>query len=224
MSGHAVAASPVSVPCRVLLIDDHAVVRTGIRRLLESRGVARVIAEADNGELGYARFLETPCDLVILDLGMPGRGGLETLRRLRQRDAQVRVLVFSMHEEPAFATQSLEAGALGYVGKGAAAEELVAAVVALAAGRRYLSADLARRLALEALEPAPGAVLDALSPREFEIFRQLAGGACTHEIADRLKLSAKTVANYGSLIRTKLGVATSAELTRLAIRLGVVEA
>lgn len=205
---------------RVLLIDDHAVVRAGIRRLLEACGAARVCVEADSGERGYALFVEQPCELVILDLNMGGRGGLETLRRLLQRDARVRVLVFSMHDEPAFATQALEAGALGYVTKAAPSEELVEAVAAVSAGRRYLSADIARRLALAAHDAADSP-LEALSPREFEIFRLLADGLTPHAIAQRLSLSAKTVANYGSLIRAKLGVASSAELARLAIRLGV---
>lgn len=215
--------APAAVaPVSVLLIDDHAVVRTGVRRLLETRGVARVVAEAESGEQGYARYVEAPCELVILDLCMAGRGGMETLRRLRQRAPALRVLVFSMHEEPVFATQALEAGALGYVSKAAPPEELIAAVVAVAAGRRFLSADIARRLALAAHEPEQTA-LDALSPREFEIFRLLAAGLTPHDIAARLNLSAKTVANYGSLIRARLGVTSSAELARLAIRLGVVE-
>ncbi|WP_347279474.1 response regulator transcription factor [Plasticicumulans sp.] len=216
-------ARSAAVPARILLIDDHAVVRTGVRRMLESRGIGRVVAEADSGEQGYAYFVESPCDLVILDLCMPGRGGLETLLRLRQRAPLLPVLVFSMHEDGVFATQALEAGALGYVSKSAPPEELIAAVVAALAGRRYLSADIARHLALAAREPQQTR-LDRLSPREFEIFRLLASGCTAQDIAARLKLSTKTVANYGSLIRAKLGVVSSAELARLAIRLGVVEA
>ncbi|HND99748.1 MAG TPA: response regulator transcription factor [Plasticicumulans sp.] len=215
---------PVSPPppIRVLLVDDHAVVRAGFRRLLEGCGV-RVSAEADTGEAGYRAYVDAPCDVVILDLALPGRGGLETLRRLRARDAAARVLVFTMHDEPAFAEQALAAGALGYVTKSSSPEVLLDAVTRVARGERCLSPDIAERLAL-APSGGPQAAIEALSPREFEIFRQLAAGHSAAEIGERLALSAKTVANYGSQIRARLGVGSRAELARLAIRLGLIEA
>ena len=215
---------PVSPPppIRVLLVDDHAVVRAGFRRLLEGCGV-RVSAEADTGEAGYRAYVDAPCDVVILDLALPGRGGLETLRRLRARDAAARVLVFTMHDEPAFAEQALAAGALGYVTKSSSPEVLLDAVTRVARGERCLSPDIAERLAL-APSGGPQAVIEALSPREFEIFRQLAAGHSAAEIGERLALSAKTVANYGSQIRARLGVGSRAELARLAIRLGLIKA
>ncbi|HNJ08789.1 MAG TPA: response regulator transcription factor [Plasticicumulans sp.] len=215
---------PVSPPppIRVLLVDDHAVVRAGFRRLLEGCGV-RVSAEADTGEAGYRAYVDAPCDVVILDLALPGRGGLETLRRLRARDAGARVLVFTMHDEPAFAEQALAAGALGYVTKSSSPEVLLDAVTRVARGERCLSPDIAERLAL-APSGGPQAAIEALSPREFEIFRQLAAGHSAAEIGERLALSAKTVANYGSQIRARLGVGSRAELARLAIRLGLIEA
>ena len=209
-------------PIRVLLVDDHAVVRAGFRRLLEGCGV-RVSAEADTGEAGYRAYVDAPCDVVILDLALPGRGGLETLRRLRARDAAARVLVFTMHDEPAFAEQALAAGALGYVTKSSSPEVLLDAVTRVARGERCLSPDIAERLAL-APSGGPQAAIEALSPREFEIFRQLAAGHSAAEIGERLALSAKTVANYGSQIRARLGVGSRAELARLAIRLGLIEA
>lgn len=215
---------PVSPPppIRVLLVDDHAVVRAGFRRLLEGCGV-RVSAEADTGEAGYRAYVDAPCDVVILDLALPGRGGLETLRRLRARDAAARVLVFTMHDEPAFAEQALAAGALGYVTKSSSPEVLLDAVTRVARGERCLSPDIAERLAL-APSGGPQAAIEALSPREFEIFRQLAAGHSAAEIGERLALSAKTVANYGSQIRARLGVGSRAELARLAIRLGLIKA
>ena len=215
---------PVSPPppIRVLLVDDHAVVRAGFRRLLEGCGV-RVSAEADTGEAGYRAYVDAPCEVVILDLALPGRGGLETLRRLRARDAAARVLVFTMHDEPAFAEQALAAGALGYVTKSSSPEVLLDAVTRVARGERCLSPDIAERLAL-APSGGPQAAIEALSPREFEIFRQLAAGHSAAEIGERLALSAKTVANYGSQIRARLGVGSRAELARLAIRLGLIEA
>lgn len=209
-------------PIRVLLVDDHAVVRAGFRRLLEGCGV-RVSAEADTGEAGYRAYVDAPCEVVILDLALPGRGGLETLRRLRARDAAARVLVFTMHDEPAFAEQALAAGALGYVTKSSSPEVLLDAVTRVARGERCLSPDIAERLAL-APSGGPQAAIEALSPREFEIFRQLAAGHSAAEIGERLALSAKTVANYGSQIRARLGVGSRAELARLAIRLGLIEA
>lgn len=209
-------------PIRVLLVDDHAVVRAGFRRLLEGCGV-RVSAEADTGEAGYRAYVDAPCDVVILDLALPGRGGLETLRRLRARDAGARVLVFTMHDEPAFAEQALAAGALGYVTKSSSPEVLLDAVTRVARGERCLSPDIAERLAL-APSGGPQAAIEALSPREFEIFRQLAAGHSAAEIGERLALSAKTVANYGSQIRARLGVGSRAELARLAIRLGLIKA
>lgn len=214
-------------PIRVLLIDDHAVVRAGFRRLLEGCGRVRVIAEADSGEAGYRAWLDAPadagCDVVILDLALPGRGGLETLRRLRARDADVRVLVFTMHDEAAFAEQALSAGALGYVTKSSSPEVLLDAVTRVARGERCLSPDIAARLAL-APYGGPQAAIEALTPREFEIFRLLAAGCSATEIGERLALSAKTVANYGSQIRARLGVGSRAELARLAIRLGLLDA
>lgn len=215
---------PVSPPppIRVLLVDDHAVVRAGFRRLLEGCGV-RVSAEADTGEAGYRAYVDAPCEVVILDLALPGRGGLETLRRLRARDAGARVLVFTMHDEPAFAEQALAAGALGYVTKSSSPEVLLDAVTRVARGERCLSPDIAERLAL-APSGGPQAAIEALSPREFEIFRQLAAGHSAAEIGERLALSAKTVANYGSQIRARLGVGSRAGLARLAIRLGLIEA
>jgi two-component system invasion response regulator UvrY len=208
---------------RALLVDDHPVVRAGYRLLLESTAEIEVVAEADSGELACRHFIDCRPDIVIMDLSLRGMGGLEATRRILARDPAARVLVFSMHEDTMFAEQSLAAGASGYLTKSSAPRTLIEAARQIAAGGRYLDPALAQRLAFRQTggraEP-----FRKLSTREFEILCLLARGETTADIAARLSLSGKTVANYATRIRAKLGVATSAELTRLAIRHGVVEA
>lgn len=202
---------------RVLLVDDHAVVRAGFRRLLEQRGRIQIVAEAGDGEEAYARFLALAPDVVVLDLSMSGTSGLEFIRRALARDAGARVLVFSMHEDPALAERALLLGARGYVTKSSAPEVLAEAVAEVAAGRIYLSADIARALALLKLA-GDDHPMHRLSAREFEIFRLLVKGRTSGEIARILKLSAKTVANYHSLIKHKLGVDSDVELVHVALK------
>jgi DNA-binding NarL/FixJ family response regulator len=206
---------------RVLLADDHPVVRTGYRRLLEQAGDIAVVHEAGDGDGAYAGFVEHRPDVVVSDLSMPGGGGLGLLRRVLQREPLARVLVFSMHDSAALVRGAFDAGALGYLTKAGAPQCLVDAVHALASGRRYLAPELPASL----LERDPRHEADrlaALSSREFEIFRLLAQGHSAAECAQALKLSAKTVSNHQSVIKEKLGVATSAALAHLAIRLGVI--
>lgn len=205
----------------ILLADDHAVLRAGIRRLLEQQAM-RIVAEADSGERAYQLYVEHRPDLVVMDLSMPGAGGLEAVRRLLMREPLARVLVYSMHDRPGFAVQALRAGALGYVSKACAPEELLLAVRAVGGGGTHLSPEIAQRLAMKAVHEA-GDPADALSPREFEIFRLLADGLELDDIARRLNLSAKTVANHQSLLKHKLGVSTATELVRLALRHGVID-
>lgn len=206
---------------RVLLVDDHAVVRAGYRALLQSAPEIEVAAEADSGELACRRFAELAPDVVIMDLSLPGIGGLEATRRIVQRDAAARVLVFSMHEDPMFVERALAAGARGYVTKSSAPRVLVAAVKQVAAGGRYIGGDVEARLAFERVRSGDTPLMD-LSTREFEIFCLLAEGVTSADIAKRLSLSQKTVANYGTQLKTKLNVASAAELTRLAIRHGII--
>ncbi|MEW5708138.1 MAG: response regulator transcription factor [Pseudomonadota bacterium] len=206
-------ASPVGV----LLADDHAVVRAGFRRLLEQRPEIRVLAEAASGEEAYRLYGELKPDVVVMDLSMPGMGGLETIRRIMSRDAAARVLVFSIHESEAFALQALKSGALGYLTKAAAPEVIVNAVHAVAQGRRYLGPDVAQRIALYAATGANDP-LACLSAREFEIFQRVVEGHGPEAIARDLHLSAKTVANYTTQIKQKLGVTSSVELVRLALK------
>ncbi len=200
---------------KILIVDDHAIVRDGLSRLLATDGDHEVKLAATGREaLVLARSFRP--DLVILDLNLPGLGGLELLRRLVAIEAG-RILVLSMHAEPLYARRSLEAGAHGYVSKNAAPDELLAAVRRVAAGGRYVEAEIAQALALG----AGAETLNALSPRELEIMRLLAAGSSLAEIAEALGASYKTIANTCTLIKSKLGVARTADLVRLAIETGV---
>jgi len=200
---------------RILIVDDHAIVRDGLSRLLAIDGDHEIKMAASGREALAAARSFRPA-LTILDLNLPGLGGLELLRRLAQAGAG-RILVLSMHAEALYARRSLEAGAHGYVSKNAAPDELMAAVRRVAAGGRYIEAEIAQALALGAGAEA----LDALSPRELEIMRLLAAGSSLAEIADALGASYKTIANTCTLIKSKLGVARTADLVRLAIETGV---
>ena len=200
---------------KILVVDDHAIVRDGLTRLLESDDDHQVVQAADGRQaLGLSRTLRP--DLIILDLNLPGLGGLELLRRLVQSGAG-KILVLSMHAEPLYARRALEAGAAGYVSKNAAPDELLAAVRRVAGGRRYVEAEIAQALALGATPET----VDALNLRELEIMRLLAGGASLAEIAAALGVGYKTIANTLSLIKSKLGVARTADLVRLAIDTGI---
>ena len=202
---------------RVLLADDHPVVRSGYLRLLEQARDIRVVAEAATGDAAYAAFVADPPDVLATDLSMPGGGGLELIRRVMLRAPAARILVFSMYDSPPLVRRALDAGARGFVTKAAAPQSLVDAVRALHAGERYLGADLAPGLLQR--DPAREAErLAELSLREFEIFRLLAQGHSLAECAQALKLSPKTVSNHQTVIKDKLGVATSAALAHLAIR------
>lgn len=207
---------------RILLVDDHAVVRAGYRRLLEQADSNWVVEEAATGEGAYRLGGEKQFDVVVMDLSLPGISGIEALRRMKKREPGLRILVFSMHDQAVFAEQALEAGADGSITKSSAPEVLVEAVARVAEGGRFLGSDVNDAMAAHRGEGNPEDALRSLSPREFEIFRLLAEGRGVAEIADTLNLGYKTVANYSSIVRDKLGMANTADLTRLAIREGVV--
>ena len=208
-------------PMRILLVDDHAVVRAGFKTLLENQGDMLVVAEAENGESACRQFIEHQPDVVIMDLSLPGIGGIEAIRRIAARQGDARILVFSMHEDTVFVEQALQAGARGYIGKSSAPVVLVEAVRQIAHGGIYIDPDIAQRLAFQKTK-GTDSPFKALSTREFEIFCLLAEGLSVNTIANRLALSYKTVANYSTQIKNKLDVGTTAELARLAIRHGVV--
>lgn len=205
---------------RVLLVDDHAVVREGYRRLLEATGEITVVAEAASGEEAYARFANCAPDVVVMDISLPGIGGLEALHRIRARDPGARVLMFSMHEEPVFVERAVVGGALGYLSKASAPDMLVDAVRTIAVGRRFIPQELTRRMG-EGLPKDEHRRLDVLSEREFEVLRLLTDGRSLSEIAALLCVSGKTVANYQTSIRQKLGADNPMQLLRLALACGL---
>ena len=209
---------------RVLLVDDHAVVRTGFRLLLQSLAEISVVAEAESGEAACQRFFEITPDVVVLDLAMPGMGGLEALRRIRARHPEARVLALSAHDDPMHARRALREGAMGFLSKRSAPEALVEAVTAVAGGRRYIDMSLAQKLALAEIEGTAKPPIEQLSEREFDVFIRLARGATVQKIAEDLKLSASTVGTHLYNIKQKLQVGNQSELTLLAIRNGLIEA
>jgi two-component system invasion response regulator UvrY len=209
---------------RVLLVDDHAVVRMGFRLLLQSVAEMSVIAEAESGEAACQLYLEHSPDVVVMDLAMPGMGGLEALRRIRARHAQAQVLTLSAHDDPMHARRALQEGALGFLSKRSAPEALLEAVTVVAAGRRYLDPVLAQKLALAEFDGAAKSPVDRLSEREFEVFVRLAGGATVQRIASDLNLSASTIGTHLYNIKQKLSVVNQSELTLIAIRHGLIDA
>ena len=209
---------------RVLLVDDHAVVRMGFRLLLQTTAEMSVIAEADCGEAACQLYLELSPDVVVMDLAMPGMGGLEALRRIRARDGHAQVLALSAHDDPMHARRALQEGALGFLSKRSAPEALLEAVSAVAAGRRYLDPELAQKLALAEFDGDAKSPVERLSEREFEVFIRLAGGATVQRIALDLNLSASTIGTHLYNIKQKLGVANQSELTLIAIRHHLIDA
>lgn len=206
---------------KILLVDDHAIVREGYRALLAKQPGLQVDVEAADGIQAYQRYKECSPDVVITDLSLPGISGLELISRIKQRDANAKILVFSMHQNPGFAMQASRAGALGYVTKSSPPEVLLRAIREVYCGRHTLSADIAQTLALEKLGSERMA-LETLTVREFEILRLLVEARTTEDIAQTLSISPKTVGNCHYLIKRKLGVTSDIELTRLAIKLNVI--
>jgi DNA-binding NarL/FixJ family response regulator len=217
-----IAAMSASDLIRIMLVDDHTVVRAGVRRLLEQDERFLVVAEAESGERAYQQFGEHLPDITIIDLSMPGMGGIEAIGRIITRYPTAKLLVLSMHENAAFASQALKAGAKGYLTKNGLAEELVNALEHLAKGKTYINANFSKKIAQQFLNNENNA-LQQLSAREFEIFRLLAEGSDNNLIASKLNISSKTVANYQTSIKQKLGINNSVEMVRLAIRNGLIE-
>ncbi len=209
---------------RVLLVDDHAVVRTGFRLLLQANPQVAVVGEADSGEAACQRYVELSPDVIVMDIAMPGMGGIEALRRIRAHDPQARVLALSAHDDSMHARRALREGALGFLSKRSAPEALLEAIAQVAVRKRYIDPRVAQTLALEDLEGAESSPIRRLSEREFDVFIRLARGASVQRIAEDLKLSASTVGTHLYNIKQKLGVSNQSELTLLAIRHGLIEA
>jgi len=214
---------------RVLLADDHAVVRMGFKLLLQGTDDIEVVAEADSGEGAYQAYTqaytqdESGIDVVVIDLSMPGIGGIDAVHRILARDEQARVLVLSAHEDLMHPRRLMAAGALGYLSKRTAPEALIEAIRSVAQRRPFLDAKIAQRLALQAVEGGGEDPVERLSEREFEVFVQLAKGRSVNQIAEDRKLSPSTVGTHLYNIKQKLGASNQAELTLIAIRKGLIE-
>jgi two-component system invasion response regulator UvrY len=206
----------------VMLVDDHAVVRMGFKMLLETASDIKVIAEAENGETAIKAYMEHKPDVVVMDITMPGMGGLEAIERILAKDGNAKILVLSAHEDSVHPKRVLNAGAMGYLTKRSAAEELIKAIHIIASGKKYLEAGVAQQLAIQQLSGNQSPV-DVLSEREFEVFMSLAKGKTTNEIAESLFLSPRTVGTHLYNIKQKLNANNSAEIALIAMRSGLLE-
>ncbi len=207
----------------VMLVDDHAVVRMGFKMLLESDADMKVTAEAESGEQAIQRYVEYKPDVVVMDITMPGIGGLEAIERILAKDSTAKILVLSAHEDSVHPKRVLNAGAMGYLTKRSAAEELIKAIRTVASGKKYLEASVAQQMAIQQLSGDQNPV-DVLSPREFEVFMALAKGKTTNEIAETLFLSPRTVGTHLYNIKQKLNASNSAEIALIAMRSGLLDA
>jgi two-component system, NarL family, invasion response regulator UvrY len=207
---------------RVMLVDDHALVRMGFRMLLADAQI-EVVAEAETGEQACADYPRVQPDVVVMDLSMPGMGGIEAVRRLLAQDPNARVLVLSAFEDTAHPRRVLRAGALGYLTKRSAPEALIKAVTAVGRGQRYVDADTAQALALAQIEGDTNPA-EALSEREFSVFIQLARGQSVARIAETLNLAPSTVGTHLYHVKQKLGASNQSELTLVAMRWGLIQA
>jgi two-component system, NarL family, invasion response regulator UvrY len=206
----------------VILVDDHAVVRAGYRLLLSQAADITVVGEAERGEEACQKFFALRPDVLVMDLSLPGIGGLAAIRRICNRDARARILAFSIHDEPVYISRTLEAGAKGYLSKSCPPDILVEAVRRVAAAEIYIEPALAQRLAIQNYSGADvSPSLEHLSAREFDVFCLLAKGHTTREVAEELRMGYKTAANYATAIKSKLGVNTTAEMARLAYQCGI---
>ena len=207
---------------RVILCDDHALIRRGIRDTLAEQPDMQIVGEA--GEYGELRTLlrSTSCDVLVLDISMPGRSGLDVLHVLKDEGSPIWVLIVSMYPEDQYALRALRAGAYGYVNKGADPAQIVAAVRLVAQGRKYITAEMAQMLVESLTTPAPEAPHEKLSDRELQTLTMIASGKRLSDIAEELSLSPKTVSVYRARVLEKLGMANNSELTVYAIRNGLV--
>jgi len=206
----------------ILLVDDHAVVRMGFKMLIEAEEGIKVIGEAESGEIAVKLFQELKPDIIVMDITMPGIGGLEAIDRIIAKDKNTKILVLSAHEDSVHPKRVLNAGAMGYLTKRSAAEELIKAIKSIHQGKRYLEPNIAQQMAITQLSGETNPV-EILSDREFEVFIALAKGKNTNDIADTLCLSPRTVGTHLYNIKQKLNANNSAEIALIAIRCGLID-
>ena len=204
---------------RVLLADDHVIVRAGLRELLADTGDVTVTGEAGNGQEVLASVRKHDYDVLVLDMSMPGRSGIELIRQVKDEKPKLRVLVLSMHAEAQYAVRAIRAGASGYLTKDSAADQLVAAIRRIAAGGAYVTPETAERLALDFNRPAEDAAPHTLlSDREFQVFQMIVAGRTIGDIAQALSLSVKTVSTHKTRIMEKMNLDNQSALVRYAVR------
>jgi DNA-binding NarL/FixJ family response regulator len=208
---------------RIVVADDHTIVREGLKQLLTAAGDLEVVGEAQNGFEVMERVRALDFDLLLLDMSMPGKSGIELIKQVHAEKPRLRVLVLSMHEEHQYAVRAIRAGAAGYLTKEGASAQLVSAIRKVAGGGAYISAAVAEQLALGAMPDAKGPPHSALSDREFQIFRMIAEGRSVSDIAERLNLSVKTVSTHKANILQKMNMSTQAELIKYALTHRLVE-
>lgn len=208
---------------KVLLVDDHELVRTGIRRLLDDVSGINVYAEAMDGESAITAVRNKRPDVVLMDVSMPGIGGLEATRKIKQIDATLPVIILTVHTDDPFPTSLLKAGASGYLHKGCSVDEIVSAIREVHAGRRYICTEIAQNLALSLLPGSEGSPFDNLSQREMQVMLMLVQGHKVQDISEKLCLSPKTISTYRTRLFDKLSVRSDADLTRLAMRHGMLD-
>ena len=212
------------MPIRIMIIDDHSLVRAGLRRVLEDNPDIDVVAEAGSGEEALDNLRETPVDVVLMDINMPGIGGLEATRRILQRFEKVKIIAVSMHMEEPYPSQFLSAGAAGYMGKDAEPKEMATAIRTVFKGQHYIAASVAGALAASMARGRDHNPFDSLSQREMQVMLMMTEGASNQQISNTLSLSPKTVSTYRSRLFEKLAVDNTVELTKKAMRYGVLDA
>lgn len=208
---------------KVLIVDDHELIRTGISRLLADFDKIDVVGEAESGELAVSMARELRPHVVLMDANMPGIGGLEATRRLVRFDPDIKVLAVTVYNEEPYPTKFMQAGASGYMTKGADIEEIVVAIRQVNSGKRYITPDIAQEMALKALNPTEDSPFDVLSEREMQVMLMITKGQKVQDISEQLFLSPKTVNSYRYRLFEKLSIENDVELTHMAIRYGVVD-
>ncbi len=208
---------------RVFIADDHAIVREGLKQILAEVPDIIVAGEAENGLDAIKLFRKAKCQVMLLDISMPDRSGIEVLKQVRKENHDIAVLMLSMHREDQYAIRSLKAGAAGYLTKQSAPRELVTAIRQVAAGQKYVSAALAQELAIAVGEDHDTALHDTLSDREYQTLTMIASGKTVSAIAQELSLSVKTISEYRARLLVKMKLKNSAELTHYAIKNQLIE-